>query len=307
MSAPMQPIESQPLGDAPELLPATDIEGMEPYNTFLKRMPQTILHIPKGPTMIVVLDDCNTPFTSWKMAQTIVSVLHNLPTSLVSEKEREWAVKHFQLRKETIPDPDYIVLPTDGSVLCYRYKPGDEFVPKANYIAHNDARHDLLKEMSTFVIVDSTNCQRPCSIPGLFRHCPRCRKKVKHLPQSWHKYNPQQKRILSFGRDKDDDIDGGGKDEEQEEDSDPQSSNETYFSRDSSSVSSLSSRSSLDSIAPDNTIETAMPGMSRDQDGRLQMTPPDTMDEDDEPDSPAMLEFESCGSVRRDSDPPSVD
>ncbi|PBK92390.1 hypothetical protein ARMGADRAFT_159427 [Armillaria gallica] len=118
MSTPTQPTESLPLGDAPELLPVKNIDGMEPYDTFFKRISRAIFHRWEDPTSLVTLDDRNTPLTSWQMAQIVVSVLHNLPTTLDSKEERNWVVKHFQLREESTQDPDHIFLPTNGVTPC---------------------------------------------------------------------------------------------------------------------------------------------------------------------------------------------
>ncbi len=319
MSIPTQPTESQPLGDAPEFLPVKDIDGMEPYATFFERIPRAIFRRWEDP-ILVILDDRNTPFTSWKMAQIVVSVLHNLPTTLESKEERNWVVKHFQLREESTQDSDHIVLPTNGSVLCYRYELGDEFVPvrrldaigKVSYAAHNDAGHDYSKKESTFVIVGPTNPERICPIMDFSRHCPTCIKTARKNRPSPSTPKPtatvpakfsrleQQRRMLSVGRDHDDD------DDDEEEDSDLYKRSKAAYQE--PSVVPLARRSSLDSIASDMDSETTVSDMSSNQDGCFNMAPPNILDEDDDvPASQAMLEIENSGYVRRYDDPPSDD
>ncbi|PBK71547.1 hypothetical protein ARMSODRAFT_973179 [Armillaria solidipes] len=263
-------------------------------------------------------DDRNTPFTSWKMAQIVVSVLRSLPTTLESKKERDWVVKHFQLREESTQDPDHIVLPTNGSVLCYCHEPGDEFVPvrrldaigKASYVAHNDA-HDYSKKKSTFVIVGSTNPERIYPIMDFSRHCPTCRKTAKDncpspsIPKLTAtvpaKFSRQQMRMLSVGRDGNDDDE-----EKEEEDADLYKWSKAVYHE--PSVVPLSRRSSLDSVASDVVSETTVSDMSSNQDGCFDMAPPNILDEDDDvPASQAMLEIENSGYVRRYDDPPSDD
>ncbi len=74
------------------------------------------------------------------------------------------------------------------------------------------------------------------------------------------------------------------------------------------SVASLSRRSSLDSIASDVISETTVSDMWSNEDGYFDMAPPTVLDDDDDvPDSQAMLEIENSGYVRRDSDAPSDD
>ncbi|SJL08596.1 uncharacterized protein ARMOST_11962 [Armillaria ostoyae] len=321
MSTSTHPTESQPLGDAPEFPPVKDINGMEPYATFFKRIPRAIFYRWEDP-ILVIRDDRDTPFTSWKMAQIVVSVLHNLPTTLESKEERNWVVNHFQLREESPQDPDHIVLPTNGSVLCYRHEPGDEFMPvrrldaigKASYVAHNDAGHDYSKKESTFVIVGSTNPERICPIMDFSRHCPTCIKTARtarenrpspSIPKSTAtvpaKFSrlEQQRRMLSVGRDHDDD-------EEEEEDADLYKWSKAVYQE--PSVVPLSRRSSLDSVASDVVSETTVSDMSSNQDGCFDMAPPNILDEDDDvPASQAMLEIENSGYVRRYDDPPSDD
>ncbi|PBK92398.1 hypothetical protein ARMGADRAFT_1103487 [Armillaria gallica] len=317
MSTPTQPTESQPLGDAPELLPVKDIDGMEPYTTFLKRIPQTIFHRrPDDPTILVTLDDRNTLFTTWEMVQIVVSVLHNLPTTLDSQEERNWIIEHFQLREESTKDRDHIVLATNDSVLCYRHEPGDEFVPvtrldaigKASYVAHDEAGHDYLKKESTFVIVGSPNHERICPIMDFSRHCPTCIKTAEENRPStpnWtatvpaRKFSQQRLRMLSVGRDDDDD-------DEEEEEEDLYSWNEAVYYQEPS-VASLSRRSSLDSIATGLVLETTVSDMWSKEDGYFDMAPPTILDDDDVPDSQAMLEIENSGYLRRDSDRPNDD
>ncbi|KAK0213632.1 hypothetical protein IW262DRAFT_1301101 [Armillaria fumosa] len=300
MSTPTHPIESQPLGDAPEFPPVKNIDGMEPYDTFFKRIPLDVFHRYRWEDpILVILDDHNMPFISWEMAQIVVSVLHDLPTTLESKGVRNWVVKCFQLCEEsTQEDPDHIVLPTNGSVLCYRHEPDAEFLPircldaigKASYIAHNDADHDYSKKVSTFVIVGSATLQPyPVNFSG---YCPTCKKTAKvdydcrgrSTPKSTatvsagFSRSEQRRRMLSIGRD-------------EEEDADLYKWNKTIHEEPSKSAVPVSRQS-----WPDVASETAMPGMGRDQDGYFDMAPPNILDEDDDvPASQAMLEIEnSC-------------
>ncbi|KAK0478888.1 hypothetical protein IW261DRAFT_192664 [Armillaria novae-zelandiae] len=309
MSTLTHPVESQPLGDAPDFPPVNDIDGMEPYDSFFKRIPRGIFYPWEDP-ICVILDDRNTPFISWKIAQIVVSVLHNLPTILESKEERHWVVKRFQLCEKSTHDADHIVLPTNGSVLCYRHEPGAEFVPvrrldtigKASYDAHNDAGHDYSKKESTFVIVRLANPERVCPIMDFSRHCPTCIKTaradydrcVPSTPKSTvttsagFSRREQQQRMLSIGRD-------------EEEDADLYKRNKNVHQEPSESVVPVSCESSLDFIASDIDSETTMPGMSRDQDGYFDMAPPNILDEDDDvPASQAMLEIENSWYERRD-------
>ncbi len=149
------------------------------------------------------------------------------------------------------------------------------------------------------------------------RHCPTCIKTAEEnrpsIPNRTaapaRKFSRQQIRMLSVGRDNDDDDDdGGGDEEEEEEDPDLYSWNEAIYYQEPS-VTSLSRRSSLDSIASEVISETTVSDMWSNEDGyKFDMAPPTILDDDDDvPDSQAMLEIENSGYVRRNSDPPSDD
>ncbi|KAK0201096.1 hypothetical protein DFS33DRAFT_1104433 [Desarmillaria ectypa] len=306
MTTPTQPTESQPLGDAPELLPVKDIDGMEPYASFSQRIPYAISQEREdGDPIRVIRDPRGSPFISWKMAQIVVSVLQNLPTTLEVETARDWIINHFQLREESTQDPDHIVLLTNGSVLCYRHEPSAKWAPvtrldaigKANYVAHNDAGHDYSKKEAAFVIVGSTISAHDLQIYSILdfsRHCPTCKKNAKE------KYHPsirnpivavpaggsrliQRQRMLSVGKD-----DAG-------EDADFHKRSKAIYQEPSVP---LSSQSSLAFIASDVASETAVSDTGN-RDGYFDMAPPTTLDEDDDvPASQAMLEIENtCSQI----------
>lgn len=310
MSTLTHPIQSRPLGDAPNFLPVNDIDGMEPYDTFSKRIPLDVFYRLWEDPILVILDDRNMPFISWKIAQIVVSVLLDLPTTLESKGAHNWVVKCFQLRENFTPkDPDHIVLPTNGSVLCYCHESDAEFLPirrldaigKATYIAHHDAGHDYSKKLSTFVIVGEATLEPyPINFCGYCLTCKktakanyerRVRSTTKSTVTVSAKFSrrEQQQRMLSIGRD-------------EEEDADLYKLNKTVHSESSKSVVPASHQCWLDSrIVSEVASETAVPGMGRDEDGYFDMAPPNILDEDDDvPASQAMLEIENSWYERRD-------
>ncbi|KAG7447148.1 uncharacterized protein BT62DRAFT_1075243 [Guyanagaster necrorhizus] len=311
-SIPTQLTESQPLGDAPEFLPVHDIDGMEPYATFSQRIPRAIfLEREDDDPVRIIRDHRDAPFIAWKMAQIVVSVLQDLPTTLESKTARDWIINHFYLREESTQDPDHIVLPTNGSVLCYRHEPVAEFAPvtrldaigKANYVAHNDAGHDYAKKEAGFVIVGSIiHNPQTYSILDFSRHCPTC---IKNANENYHpsirkstvtvpartSRLTQQLRMLAVGRDA-----------YENDDADHYKGKAAYQEL---SFIPLSVQSSLAFIASDVASETAISDTGNDS-NYFDMAPPQILDEDDDVSaSQTMLEIENSVYERRDDDPPS--
>ncbi|KAK0462991.1 uncharacterized protein EV420DRAFT_1522115 [Desarmillaria tabescens] len=319
MSTFTQSTESHPLGDAPTLPSVKDIDGMQPYTLFSQVLSQ---EGDDAYPVRVIQDPRGASFIAWKMAQIVVSALQNqVPNTLEDKILHDWIIDHFQLLEESTQDPFHIVLPTNGSVLCYRHEPGAKFMPvtcldaiaEVNYVAHN-ADHDHPKEKATFVVVKPPfwNPVQTNPTPDFSQECQTCMENSRENDRPSNQTAPvatparggrreQQRRMLSVGRN------GTGEDEDANI-----YKNKVIYQEDIDE-----GKDKEDDNDGENTKSSPSSGMtsewsewlnSRSEDCCFDMAPPTTLDEDDElPASQAMLEIENSGYERRYDDPPSDD